>query len=1064
VSHPAPSIPGMATPTLHHTAYGRPAVVLLHARIAASKAIDPLRPVTVIVPTNYVGVSTRRLLAGAALGPVSSRGSGIIGLSLLTVYRLAELLGASRLAAQGLRPISTPVLATAIRRVLDEAPGIFAPVREHPSTEDALVRAYRELSEVPAERLDALAATSERAAEVVRVRRAVRRRLGDAWFEEADLLTAARHAIVGGSSILDDLGTVLVHLPQSISPSAAALLTALADRSTVEVIAARTGAADADADVEQALGRLGIRAGGPAPPPAPVTAVVSVSDAEEEVRTAVDRVIAAARSGTPLERMAILYPTERPYARLAAEQLDAAGIAWNGRGVRPLTDRLLGRWLLDLLALPEERFARPAVLGLLSAAPVRTADGRRIAPGTWERISREAGIVRDQAAWRTKLPRYARDLRSRAAREELGDEPRTWLVERLRRSAGAAEELHGFIGALLDRLEVARSARSWAALVGWCHDAITDLLGGEAARHRWPAVEVTAAERVEQALDRLAGLDEVDAEDAVTLHRFRRTLELELAEDLGRVGELGRGVLVGSTSAALGIDLEIVICLGLAEGVSPTRPRQDSLLPDVDREVVGDIMPLRADRTGVEHRHLLAALAAASRERVLVHPRGDLRRSVEHVPSRWLLDAVVARSGDPDAPRALPAGDDGWHEVVPSFAARIVATPFPSTRQEYHLRALHGTAPADLAAHPLVELDAVLRRGADLAQTRGRTAFTRFDGNLAAVAEEITAPGEAERATSASRLEAWLSCPHAYLLSIVLGVEPVENPEELLQIDAMERGSLLHEVLEQWLLARLDEPLPHPGTPWSDAARADLLARGAAACDDAEARGVTGHPLLWRRDRRRILGDLDRFVDADDDRRRRHGLTPQAAERPFGLPGTGTAPVEIPLTDGRVILVRGRIDRVDLAADGTLWVVDYKTGSAKRYQGLSADQPLGRSGTTLQLAIYGLALAAEDPAAASVHSEYWFTSARGDFKRLGYDLTDDVRTALQRALQVAVDGITAGRFPMKPVEPGWRPFNDCQFCDPDDLGTADRHRDWERVRTAPELHDYVTYLTPEVSA
>jgi len=50
---------------------------------------------------------------------------------------------------------------------------------------------------------------------------------------------------------------------------------------------------------------------------------------------------------------------------------------------------------------------------------------------------------------------------------------------------------------------------------------------------------------------------------------------------------------------------------------------------------------------------------------------------------------------------------------------------------------------------------------------------------------------------------------------------------------------------------------------------------------------------------------------------------------------------------------------------------------------------------------------------------------------------------------------------MKPPEPGWKLYTECRFCDPDDLGTADSYRDWERIRTAATLRDYVDYIQPE---
>jgi len=1042
--------------TLHTTPYGRPALRLLCERIVAAKADDPLQPVTVVVPSNYVGVSTRRMLASGELGSITNRGVGIAGLNLLTVYRLAELLGAPRLAAAGRRPVSTAVIAAAVRRVLIEDPGIFAPVREHPSTEEALVNSYRELSELRPASLDTLAATGTRAAEVVRVRRAVRAAVEATWFEEADLMAAAGQAIAAGSAVTDDLGTVVVYLPQDLSYPAAALLRSVVTRAAMEVVAGRTGAEQADADVDRALHRLGLSPLSDVVARPAVSAIVSVSDAEEEVRSAVQRVIAAARDGVALERTALLYPSDQPYARIVAEQLDAAGIAWNGRGMRPLDERMLGRWLLDLLALPDVRYARPAVLGLVTGAPVVSPDGHRVPAGPWERVTREAGIVRDRGEWRRRLTRYAEELRSRADIEAAGDEPRDWLVARHRRSAEQADALGAFVGQLFDRLADAEGRTTWSGLAAWCRQTLRRYLGGERQRERWPDAERAAADRVEEALDRLAGLDRV--EPVTDLKVFRRTLQLELDGDLGRVGEFGWGVLVGHPSAALGIDLDLVVILGLAEGVYPTLPREDSLLPDVERQAVGDELRPRTERVAVEHRHLLAALAASGGQRVLTYPRGDLRRSFQHAPSRWLLDAADELRDDGGGPRVLPHRAE-WVEEVGSFAQRVRTVAFPATRQEYGLRALDGVrGTAALRGHPLVSTDAALRSGVDLVLTRGREGFSRFDGDLRRVAGQIASPASGELVMSASRLEAWLSCPHAYFMQYVLGVEPVDNPEELLEIDAMEKGSLIHDVLYRWLLGELAGALPRPDEAWSTTARLRLRQLGQEASQAAEQRGVTGHPLLWQRDHQRILTDLDRFADYDDDRRRLSRLTPVAAERSFGM--DGAEPLAIDLGDGRTVRLRGRIDRLDQADDGSVVVTDYKTGGTSAFADLKQEQPLG-DGSKLQLAIYGLAVLAEQPDDPEVCSEYWFISTRASFSRLGYPLTAGVVSELHRALRIAVDGIAAGKFPMKPPEPGWKLYTECRFCDPDDLGTADRYRDWERIRTAARLHDYVDYLQSE---
>ena len=1044
--------------------YGRPAAARLRARLSAAKADDPLHPVTVLVPTNYVGVSTRRLLASGELGAVTARGGGIAGLTLLTVYRLAELLGAPALAAAGRRPVSTPLLGAVVRQVLRADPGIFAPVAEHPSTEKALVRSYRELSDLTPDALGTLAhGPVERVRHVVRIHRAVRSSLAAGWYDEADLMHAAAQAVRDGSPVLDDLGTVLVHLPERLSLPAAALLRTLADAIPVEVVAGLTGAPDADADVLRSLRRLGLE-----PPPIDVarpevSRIVSVSDAEEEARSAIDRVLTAVREGVPLARIAVLYPQPEPYARILDEQFAAAGIAWNGAAVRPLSDRMVGRWLLDLLDLDALAFARPAVMGLLTSAPVvrratasddsgRSRGVWSVPAGAWERISREAGVVGGRAEWHDRLTHHADACQRRA--DDPDPDAEDWMIERDRRQARQARELAATVGELTRELDRAALTRSWSGLAAWCRR----MVDGWISRRRgdWPEVERDATDRVDAALDRLACLDAT--EPATDLATFRRALAAELDDDLGRVGALGHGVLVGTPASALGVDLDVVIVLGMAEGLTPTRPREDSLLPDVARRTVEAQLQPRDDRAGTEHRHLLAALAGARSQRILVFPRGDLRRSTEHAPSRWLADAVEQLSGRRRLPARAP-----WLETVPSFADRVRTARAPATARQYALRAL-ATAPLGrdgrLPHHACVANDADLQRASALLHDRTAGHFGRFTGHLAGPAAKLAADHVRDRVASATTLEQWLECPHAYLVRHVLGVKPVDNPEELLEISALERGDVVHRVLDAWLRDRIRDGVPAPHEPWPAAAVEALRALTDAALEDAEQRGVTGHAVLWARDRARIAGDLEAFIERDLIRRRENGLTPEATELPFGFPG-GLPPLRIELGDGRSVQVRGRIDRVDVAADGTVFVTDYKTGKAT-YTTASSDDPLAGS-TRLQLPIYGLALRDRYPDAPGIHTEYWFITHAGRGRRIGYRLTDDVVAQLRAALALVVDGVDAGLFPGRPPDkPSYGSHVQCVYCDPDGLGTAQLHRAWERIRTDPALRAYVQAVEPDV--
>ena len=304
--------------------YGRPAAEALRAAIAAAKRDDPLCEVTVVVPSNHVGVAVRRLLAAGGLGPVASRGLGIAAVNFQTVYRLAELLGAARLAGDGRRPVSTPIIAAALRTALDADPGIFAPVAEHPATEMALVQAYRELRDVTPGARERLSAASARARDVVRLHSLARGYLEPNFSDEEDLVGAALEELGSGAGATAALGTVVVYLPQRLSLHGAALLAALGERGEVKVLAGLTGDTKADAEVLVSVRRLSPEVPLPdeADPLVVVsgehTLVVTTSDADDEVRAAVRALIDAVRDGTPLDRIAIVYGSRRTVRTVGA--------------------------------------------------------------------------------------------------------------------------------------------------------------------------------------------------------------------------------------------------------------------------------------------------------------------------------------------------------------------------------------------------------------------------------------------------------------------------------------------------------------------------------------------------------------------------------------------------------------------------------------------------------------------------------------------------------------------------------------------------------------------------
>ena len=293
---------------------------------------------------------------------------------------------------------------------------MFAPVAAHPATEQALVATYAELSDLSPDALAALGRAGRRAHDVVRLCGRARALLAGDWYDESDLTDAAVAAVeaTDDDRLAAELGALVVHLPQDLLRRQAVLLAALVARLPTTVVVGVTGRPDADQGVWRSLGRLGLappETSAADAPPLPVSAattrIVTTSDADDEVRAAVRLVLEAVRDGTPLERIGLLFGTARPYGRLVHEHLAAAGIPRNGVAVRPLAASVVGRTLLDLLALPDHDFRRADVLGLLA----RAVDGSAVAPtAAWERVVARGGRRRRPH----RLGHAARPRRGRA--------------------------------------------------------------------------------------------------------------------------------------------------------------------------------------------------------------------------------------------------------------------------------------------------------------------------------------------------------------------------------------------------------------------------------------------------------------------------------------------------------------------------------------------------------------------------------------------------------------------------------------------------------------------------
>lgn len=191
-------------------------------------------------------------------------------------------------------------------------------------------------------------------------------------------------------------------------------------------------------------------------------------------------------------------------------------------------------------------------------------------------------------------------------------------------------------------------------------------------------------------------------------------------------------------------------------------------------------------------------------------------------------------------------------------------------------------------------------------------------------------PGAAQRlvAISVTALDRLRSDPYQFYASSIL---------RLKELDALDaepspawRGTAAHEVLEKWHKS---------GAPIHDVA-ADVLQQ------------MNGHPLmraLWRPRLMKALEWIEAQIAADPDR------------KPALIEEWGRMEV-------RGVTIRGKADRIDRLADGTLAIVDYKTGDPPKPKQVE-------HGYALQLGTLGLMARAgafeNFPAGEPTLFEYW---------------------------------------------------------------------------------------------
>jgi ATP-dependent helicase/nuclease subunit B len=503
------------------------------------------------------------------------------------------------------------------------------------------------------------------------------------------------------------------------------------------------------------------------------------------------------------------------------------------------------------------------------------------------------------------------------------------------------------------RAQLARSKHqpTGAQLAGALRESWSDL-GAATTLEKWSVPETDSTSPVthpsslhstvwEQMNSWLDNLALAFPNESLPLRDWLQILEAGLAGlTVGVIPPVLDEVLIGAIDRARNPDLKFALVLGLNESVFPAVPAPPAILTEADRdELEQHGAPLGPDlraRLSRERYYGYIACTRASEKLALACSRHDAGGKVLN-PSPFIAHLQ----------RIFPALEieQFQNEIGPGKAEHAGELVAPlvnlcgSGRESAHAdkQSLHPSA-ATKNWLELLELPALKPFVEGIRQLREPESGEKLSP---ALAERLYG---SVLQTSVSRLEEFAQCPFKFFVRSGLRA----GERKVFELDARERGGFQHEVLKIF-----HEQLTAEGKRWRDLTPAEArerLAAIAAGLMEHFREGLMRDTAQTRFEAQAMTESLQDFIEVIVTwMRGQYEFAPAAAELDFGSRESPASAWEMDLGNGRRIVLRGRIDRIDLCreADHALAVVmDYKSGGKK------PDALLIEHGVQLQLLAY----------------------------------------------------------------------------------------------------------------
>ena len=1003
------------------------------ARLAAATSfLQHLPPATEALVIGATRGAADDFVRSIALGAGAT--FGLIRLSLTQFAAHAAKAGAAQ--GRRAPATQAAAEAVAARAVFDGTGDLtyFTPVASMPGFSRALARTVHELRLAGIDAA-ALAGRDAATADVGRLLARIEQEYGrSALDDRASLFRAATAAVAAGNVPWANCPLVLLDVPldaaverdfiAALAARAPSMLATIPEGDEVPAAAlSRLGATtervdDAAASASDLVHLRRHVFTVERPPRRTRTGDVRMFSAPGEGREAIEivrRILDEVQSGVPFDQMAVFLRTPSHYLGLLEHACDRGGVpAYFERGIRRPDPA--GRAFIALLScavegLSAKRFDEYLSLGQVprvvssqqssvvsprdelflrtddsdelespeSAAAddstVPDSDDEAVIAGTlrspwkWEELVVESAVVGGRtradggARWRRRLTGLAADYELRVKELER-KEPESARIARFERDLRNLQHLRQFALPIVDALSAWPERATWGE---WLERFST--LAGMSLCRPVRVLETLASLRP------MAGIGPVGLEEVRDVLRDRLVM-LDWDPPARRYGR----VFIGTPHQARGRTFRVVFVPGLAERVVPQRPHEDPLLLDDRRRALDAGLASQDDRKNAERLLLKLSIGAAEDRLYLSYPRLDVAETRARVPSFYALDVIRAITGEiPDhrqlaSESAAEAGASlAW--PAPKDSARAIDDLEHDLASLKPLLESRDAAAVRGHAHYLLDLNPALGRSVRSRWARAHAKWSKADGLIGvtpAIKTALDAQRLANRPYSLSALQRYSACPYQFLLATIYRLEPREEPEPLMRLDPLTRGSLFHEVqAKSYRALRAADLLPvtRDRVVSASAMLAATLETVAAGYEERLAPAIA---RVWRDEIDELRRDLGIWVQrmADDP-----SWVPEYFEFSFGLSDAGRdeRSLKDPVTiDGRFVL-RGSVDLIERSAAGdTLRVTDHKTGKNRSHK----DLIIG-GGAVLQPVLYSAAV--EEGLGQTVASGrlYYCTTAGG---------------------------------------------------------------------------------------